>query len=104
MMLMSLWQIWLQGSDFDIDKAYILGSGFNGSGQMDLWTNISQYSSIEQLNELEKLPIPSGTKVEFKTKGVDLTEEFNMFYNYFDSLQSGAGESFFNQINSKDSF
>jgi len=32
----SLWQIWLQGSDFDIDKAYILGSGFNGSGQMDL--------------------------------------------------------------------
>jgi len=27
-----------------------------------------------------------------------------MFYNYFDSLQLGAGKSFFNQINSKDSF
>ena len=31
----SIYQIWLQGSDFDIDKAYILGSGFNKNGQFD---------------------------------------------------------------------
>lgn len=28
----SVWQIFLQGSDFDIDKAYIMGYGFNKSG------------------------------------------------------------------------
>lgn len=32
----SIYQIWLQGSDFDIDKAYILGSGFNKDGGFDL--------------------------------------------------------------------
>ena len=31
----SIWQIWLQGSDFDIDKAYTVGYGFNKNGQYE---------------------------------------------------------------------
>ena len=31
----SHWQIWLQGSDFDVDKAYLLGSGFTSSGELE---------------------------------------------------------------------
>jgi len=32
----SVWQIFLQGSDFDIDKAYNIGYSFNKNGQYSL--------------------------------------------------------------------
>jgi hypothetical protein len=32
----SIAQVFLQGSDFDIDKAYTLGSGFTSNGKLDL--------------------------------------------------------------------
>lgn len=67
-------QIFLQGSDFDIDKAYILGNGFSSLGKMDLWTNISNYNSQETLNALLELPIPTGKTINIKlgnTSGVD---------------------------------
>jgi hypothetical protein len=32
----SVWQIVIQGSDFDIDKAYIMGHGFNKAGNYEL--------------------------------------------------------------------
>lgn len=79
----SVWQIWLQGSDFDIDKAYMLGSGFGSNGQMNLWTNITNYSSIEQLNALEKLPIPTGNKSIISPKGANVTKEFIAIANEF---------------------
>lgn len=78
----SVWQIWLQGSDFDIDKSYLLGSGFNNNGQFDLWTSVSNYSSLEQLNVLEKFPIPTGNKaiiVSDPSMGVDLSQEIAEF-------------------------
>ncbi|MDA3856262.1 MAG: hypothetical protein PF569_08445 [Candidatus Woesearchaeota archaeon] len=31
----SVWQIFYQGSDFDIDKAYIMGYGIDHSGQYE---------------------------------------------------------------------
>ena len=56
----SVHQIFLQGSDFDVDKAYILGHGFLNNGRTDLWTNLSSYSTVDQLNALMQLPMPSG--------------------------------------------
>lgn len=88
----SVWQIWLQGSDFDIDKAYLLGSGFRHNGQFDLWTDISGYSTIEQLTALEKLPIPTGITAVENDDGIDLTEEFNEFSN------SLAGQNIINEL------
>ena len=72
----SITQIFLQGSDFDIDKAYTLGSGFTSHGKLDLWTNLSEYSSIEQLNELEKLPLPTNRQITLANP--DITEELNL--------------------------
>lgn len=72
----SITQVFLQGSDFDIDKAYTLGSGFTSNGRLDLWTNLSEYSSIEQLNELEKLPLPTNRKITLANP--DITEELNL--------------------------
>ena len=42
----------------DIDKVYLMGYGFNKDSQFETWGNLSDYSSKEQLDELEKLSNP----------------------------------------------
>jgi len=79
----SIYQILLQGSDFDVDKAFILGSGFSKNGHFDVWSNISNYSNLEELNALEKLPLPNGKIVTLTGQGIDLTNEFK---NYYDAI------------------
>ena len=86
----SLWQIWLQGSDFDIDKAYIIGYGFDKHAQFELTSNAFNYSSKEQLDILEKFPIPSGIKVNDSKDGILIDEEFDLFYNYYLTNGSNA--------------
>ncbi len=75
----SVMQILLQGSDFDVDKAYILGTGFKNNGIMDLWTNAFRYTTSDQLTAIEKLPLPSKIKIESLNKGLNLSEEFAKF-------------------------
>lgn len=78
----SVWQIWLQGSDFDIDKAYIMGYGFNKNSQYDLWTNMFDYDSKQRLDVLETLPIPTNVKADTVTEGgLDITEYTDWFNN-----------------------
>lgn len=80
----SILQIYLQGSDFDIDKAYTLGSGFTSDGKIELWSNLSSYSTIEQLNELEKLPLPTEKEtmlVEDGSSDINVTEDYNKIAN-----------------------
>jgi len=77
----SVWQIWLQGSDFDIDKAYMLGNGFTNQGNLEITSDISSYSSSEQLNALQALPMPSGTKIIFNEKGIDFNDLYTKFLN-----------------------
>ena len=72
----SINQIFLQGSDFDIDKAYTLGSTFTSKGNLELWSDLTNYSTIEQLNELEKLPIPSGVEIKLDVSGIDITNDY----------------------------
>lgn len=79
----SIWQIWLQGSDFDIDKAYLLGSGFNSNGQFESWSPISHYSSALQLNALERLPTPNNIQAIISKdpiKGINLDSEIQDFF------------------------
>ena len=76
----SIWQIWLQGSDFDIDKAYLMGYGFNRNSQLDLWTDMFDYSTKEGLDVLELLPIPTNTLAEFDQNGFDITL-WNRWFN-----------------------
>lgn len=83
----SIWQIWLQGSDFDIDKAYILGSHFDKKGNFQSWSNVSEFSTKEQLDSLEKLPLPSEIEAVLNYKdGVDITEPFLELANILNSL------------------
>lgn len=89
----SIWQIFLQGSDFDVDKAYIMGYGFGNGAQMDISTNLFDYSTKEELDAIERLPIPTGETIKLSTTGYDLTNELNWFReldmdNAFETAQS----------------
>lgn len=50
-------QTFLQGSDYDIDKAYIMGQSFDDSVYVG-WSNLFDYSTVETLQASKTLPIP----------------------------------------------
>ena len=52
------WQTWLQGSDYDIDKAYVMGLCFDTNGKYIGWSNLFDYSNEKTLAASEYLPIP----------------------------------------------
>lgn len=55
----SVSQLWLQGSDLDIDKAYLLGNSFSGRGYYNAWSELSSFSTKAQIDALTELPKPT---------------------------------------------
>lgn len=53
----SHWQTWLQGSDYDIDKSYMLGNEIDSNGLYQAWSSLFDYNFLE---ESKKLPFPTG--------------------------------------------
>lgn len=53
------WQTWLQGSDYDIDKSYMLGNEFDDNGLYQGWSPLFNPLYME---ESKKLPYPTGIK------------------------------------------
>lgn len=77
----SVWQIFIQGSDFDIDKAYVMGHGFNKAGHFELWNDVFTFTSKEALDVLETFPMPTKEKINTilseQSQGVaDISTEF----------------------------
>ena len=67
-----------------------MGYGFNKNGQYDLWSPISDYSTKEQLNALENLPLPIGTVAQWSPTiegASDISEEFNKYATYISFLK-----------------
>lgn len=58
------WQIWLQGSDFDIDKVSMLGFSFDRTGKFVGWSPYFNLHSTDTLKASETLPFPTGKEVE----------------------------------------
>lgn len=56
-------QTFLQGSDYDIDKAYIMGQSFKGGIYVG-WSNLFDYSSNKTLQASKKLPVPKKIKLK----------------------------------------
>jgi len=61
----SRWQIYLQGSDFDIDKVSLLGFKFR-HGQFIKWSPYMDLSSEETLRASENLPFPTSFEITEK--------------------------------------
>ena len=70
----SHWQTYLQGSDYDIDKAYIMGLSFDDNGMYIGWSDLFDYSSLENIEASETLPIPSKVGYIKSDTGIDITE------------------------------
>ena len=61
----SRYQLYLQGSDFDVDKASLLGSIIR-NGRYVTWSPFMSLQSIEHLRASETLPFPTGKRLEVK--------------------------------------
>ena len=80
----SISQIWLQGSDFDIDKAYLLGYSFDNRGKYQAWSNLSNFSTKEQIDALDLLPMPTKNTLKIGSEGIDIGNFHLEIINSFD--------------------
>lgn len=70
----SHFQTYLQGSDYDIDKVFLLGFEFDRTGKFIGWSPLFDLFSLKTLEESEKLPMPNGKKIQI-VDSKDLTPE-----------------------------
>lgn len=75
----STFQLFLQGSDLDIDAVTLLGSEFDENGKYVIWSNIADISSIEKLEASQLIPFPTGTETEIK-----ITNTKDSFFKTYD--------------------
>lgn len=68
----SHWQTWLQGSDYDIDKAYVMGLSFDGNGKYVGWSSLFDHSTLETIQESEYLPYPKKMLYDKASTGYNL--------------------------------
>ena len=84
-------QIWLQGSDFDIDAVSLAMFSINSMGKYATWSPYMDLSSIEQLKKSEDLPLPTGVECTVKSgeNGIDITPYIGTLFriNDFEKLQ-----------------
>ena len=66
-----------QGSDFDIDKLYMMGASINAQGIYDSWSPFFNYSSTELLKLSHKLPIPTKKKIKQSFDGLNIDKWLN---------------------------
>ena len=79
MAYVSHFQTYLQGSDYDIDKAYIMGESFSDSSTYIGWSSLFDYSTYETLQASKALPIPAG----YSEVTVDPTENDSDINDFF---------------------
>jgi hypothetical protein len=51
-------QLWIQGSDLDIDKAFMLGASISDSGFYNDWSELFNYTDRVTVDASNELPIP----------------------------------------------
>lgn len=62
----SRWQLWLQGSDLDIDKSYMMGVNISNIGIYDHWSPLADYTTRDLAKVSDELPIPNKKQVTLK--------------------------------------
>lgn len=78
----SHFQTYLQGSDYDIDKAYIMGQSYDENAAYIGWSPLFNYNSVETLQASKTLPIPKHIVVY---KGdYDISSDINILANLTD--------------------
>jgi hypothetical protein len=66
---------WIDGSDFDIDKSYMMGFSVNKNGKIYSWTNYFDYNHTEKSLEM---PISNGKGKQIGDNfDVDLSKDYD---------------------------
>ena len=87
----SHFQTYLQGSDYDIDKSYMLGHEFDDNGVYLAWSSLFDYTSLDTLHASENLPFPKGRIYQKTDNGIDIN-------NYVEAINSTIGVDKINNI------
>lgn len=84
MAYVSHFQIYLQGSDYDIDKAYIMGQSYDGNGNYIQWSPLFDFTSVDTLTISKQLPTPEKVILTKNDNGIDITTELETILNNSD--------------------
>lgn len=73
----SHFQMFLQGSDLDIDKSYMMGLEMDDNGRYLGWSNLFDLNSLENIEASETLPMPTGRTYTYSNDGLEIdTSEY----------------------------
>lgn len=84
----SRWQIWLQGSDYDIDKVSLLGRTINSSGKLETWSPLQSLKSTKLWDAGEQIEFPTGKLTQKLSQ-----QEFNSYASNIISQGTNSKES-----------
>ena len=88
MAYVSHFQTYLQGSDYDIDKAYIMGQSYDSNGIYVKWSPLFDYTDLKTLEISKTLPSPEQLILNKTDQGIDITKELGiLLQNTDDNLE-----------------
>lgn len=92
MAYVSHFQTYLQGSDYDIDKAYIMGQSYDDNAIYIKWSNLFDYTSLATLQASKMLPIPKQIEINNVEGGINLDSDINSLLVLLDNECNLFGE------------
>lgn len=84
MAYVSHFQIYLQGSDYDIDKAYIMGQSYDGNGVYIKWSPLFDFTNLKTLEISKQLPTPEMLNLHQVEGGTNVTKELEAIMDRVD--------------------
>lgn len=78
----SVFQLFIQGSDLDIDTVNLIGAGFDRQGHYVLWSPYANLGNSELIKASEQLPFPTGqaTEITYDNSKDSFFITFNDFF------------------------
>lgn len=84
--MVSTFQLFLQGSDLDIDAVTLLGYEFDKNGKFVAWSPYFKTDSKESLEASKNIPLPTGEVKEIYAKADAPNNFFEVYNKYFGTL------------------
>lgn len=80
------WQQWLQGADYDIDKAFLLCYNFDSNGRFIRWSPLQKIYTSQVFDVSLRLPLPTTQEIRIDTQSSD--PKLEVFVKDWISLQT----------------
>lgn len=84
--MVSTFQLFLQGSDLDIDAVTLIGYSFDKNGKFIKWSPYFNITSKENLKASKNIPLPTGKTSEIITGENAKNNFFEVYNKYFGTL------------------